>query len=435
MIPWLIRSTLLLTAFYAFFMLFMRRTTLFRLNRIILLAGTAVCMLLPLLRFNAEGAAAMLGLPSPAEVLPLPRIVIPEALAAGSPEEGGTAVSGGFDWRTLLLWVYAAGCAAALTFTGLSLLRILRVIRENPGFRYKGRKVHTPGTALPSFSFLNHIVISRSDYERHPEILLHEYMHTRLRHSADILLMSLVCALYWFNPLVWIMLSELRMLHEYETDEAVLKHGIDATQYQLLLVRKAVGDRRFLIANSFNHCKLKNRITMMQKLKTSKWAALAWLACLPLLTLILSSSSAVDTQNTSSDSAVPAMTEPAALPAVQQDVIGYADADVKPKFNGGDINEFVKWAFGNIVYPQEAKDAKITGRVTVKFTINTDGTLSDINVLAGPHESLNNEVVRVVSQSPANWTPGYVDGKPVRVSYAMPALFLLRNDSGSEVDK
>ena len=167
MIPWLIRSTLLLTAFYAFFMLFMRRTTLFRLNRTVLLAGTAVCMLLPLLRFNAEGAAAMLGLPSPAEVLPLPRIVIPETLAAGSPEEGGTAVSGGFDWRTLLLWVYAAGCAAALTFTGLSLLRILRVIRDNPGFRYKGRKVHTPGTALPSFSFLNHIVISRSDYERH----------------------------------------------------------------------------------------------------------------------------------------------------------------------------------------------------------------------------------------------------------------------------
>ena len=246
MIPWLIRSTLLLTAFYAFFMLFMRRTTLFRLNRIILLTGTALCMLLPLLRFNAEGAAAMLGLPSPAEVLPLPRIVIPEALAAGSPEEGGTAVSGGFDWRTLLLWVYAAGCAAALTFTGLSLLRILRVIRDNPGFRYKGRKVHTPGTALPSFSFLNHIVISRSDYERHPEILLHEYMHTRLLHSADILFMSLVCALYWFNPLVWIMLSELRMLHEYETDEAVLKHGISTPACQKSCGRPTFPDREQL---------------------------------------------------------------------------------------------------------------------------------------------------------------------------------------------
>ena len=428
MIPWLIRSTLLLTAFYAFFMLFMRRTTLFRLNRTVLLAGTAVCMLLPLLRFNAEGAAAILGLPSPAEVLPLPRIVIPEALAAGSPEEGGTAVSGGFDWRTLLLWVYAAGCAAALTFTGLSLLRILRVIRDNPGFRYKGRKVHTPGTALPSFSFLNHIVISRSDYEQHPEILLHEYMHTRLLHSADILFMSLVCALYWFNPLVWIMLSELRMLHEYETDEAVLKHGIDATQYQLLLVRKAVGDRRFLIANSFNHCKLKNRITMMQKLKTSKWARLAYIACLPLFALILSSSSAEDLQSTPSDTGVPAANELITTPADQQEVIRYADVEVKPKFNGGDVNDFTKWVFSHLEYPQEARKAKITGRVTVQFTINTDGSLSDITVLAGPHETLNNAAVSAISQAPSSWTPGYEDGKPVAVSYVMPILFQLRNE-------
>ena len=423
MIPWLIRSTLLLTAFYAFFMLFMRRTTLFRLNRTVLLAGTAVCMLLPLLRFNAEGAAAMLGLPSPAEVLPLPRIVIPETLAAGSPEEGGTAVSGGIDWRTLLLWVYAAGCAAALTFTGLSLLRILRVIRDNPGFRYKGRKVHTPGTALPSFSFLNHIVISRSDYERHPEILLHEYMHTRLRHSADILLMSLVCALYWFNPLVWIMLSELRMLHEYETDEAVLKHGIDATKYQLLLVRKAVGDRRFLIANSFNHCKLKNRITMMQKLKTSKWARLAYIACLPLFALILSSSSAVDLQSTPSDTGVPAANELITTPADQQEVIRYVDVDIKPKFNGGNLKDFTEWCLGQLKYPEEAKKAEISGRVTVQFTVEPDGSLSDIHVLRGIDE-LNDEALRVISLSPA-WTPGYKNGKSVPVTINLPIYFQL----------
>lgn len=434
MTVWILKSTLLLTAFYAFFMLFMRKTTFFRFNRIVLLAGTAVCMLLPLIKFNIGSVAAMLGLHAPDVVLQLPQIVLPEVPAAGNPSVE-VETGGSFNWGLLLTAIYVTGCAAALTFPASSLLRILRLIRKIPGTAYRECKVHTPASATHSFSFMNHIVMSRSDYGNHPEILLHEYMHTRLRHSVDVLFMSLVCALYWFNPLVWIMLSELRMLHEYETDEAVLKHGIDATQYQLLLVRKAVGDRRFLIANSFNHCKLKNRITMMHKLKTSKWAALAWLACLPLFTLILSSSSAVDTQNTPSDSDVLAMTEPAALPAVQQEVIGYADADVKPKFNGGDIGEFVKWVFGNIVYPQEAKDAKITGRVTVKFTINTDGTLSDITVLAGPHESLNNEVVRIVSQSPANWTPGYVNGKPVRVSYAMPVLFQLRNDSGSEGDK
>ena len=73
--------------------------------------------------------------------------------------------------------------------------------------------------------------------------------------------------------------------------------------------------------------------------------------------------------------------------------------------------------------------------VTVKFIINTDGTISDISVIRGAHELLNNEVVRIISKSPANWTPGYVDGKPVRITYNMPILFQLRHDSGSEGDK
>ena len=135
---------------------------------------------------------------------------------------------------------------------------------------------------------MNHVVISRSDNDGHPEILTHECAHAGHHHSADMLLMSLVCALQWFNPFVWMMLSELRMMHEYEADEAVLKQGIDATQYQLLLVRKAVGDSRFLIANSFGHSKLKNRIAMIGKVKTTKWAALAYVACLPLLLAAMS---------------------------------------------------------------------------------------------------------------------------------------------------
>lgn len=424
MTVWILKSTLLLTAFYAFFMLFMRKTTFFRFNRIVLLAGTVACMLLPLIKFNTGSMAEMLGLSATDAVLQLPRIVIPEVLVTGSPEAEGTAVSKGFfDWGTLLLWVYAAGSTAALTFSALSLFRIIRIVRNNPGFRYKGRTVHTPEAPLPSFSFLNHIVISRSDYERHPEILLHEYMHTRLRHSVDVLFMSLVCALYWFNPLVWIMLSELRMLHEYETDEAVLKHGIDATQYQLLLVRKAVGDRRFLIANSFNHCKLKNRITMMQKLKTSKWARLAYIACLPLFALILSSSSAVDLQSTPSDTGVPAANELITTPADQQEVIRYADVDIKPKFNGGNLKDFTEWCLGQLKYPEEAKKAEISGRVTVQFTVEPDGSLSDIHVLRGIDE-LNDEALRVISLSPA-WTPGYKNGKSVPVTINLPIYFQL----------
>lgn len=417
----------LLTAFYAFFMLFMRKTTFFRFNRIVLLAGTAVCMLLPLIKLNIGSVAAMLGLHAPDGVLQLPRIFLPEVLVTGNPS-GEMETGGSLNWSLLLTAIYVTGCTAALTFPASSLLRILRIIMKNPGTSYRECKVHTTASATHSFSFMNHIVMSRSDYGNHPEILLHEYMHTRLRHSVDVLFMSLVCALYWFNPLVWIMLSELRMLHEYETDEAVLKHGIDATQYQLLLVRKAVGDRRFLIANSFNHCKLKNRITMMQKLKTSKWARLAYIACLPLFVLILSSSSAVESHNPIPEMNAATAAEPTmSTPDSQQKTIDYADVPVKPKFNDGNINDFTTWVCSHLEYPQEARKAKISGRVTVQFTINTDGSLSDIHILRGVNELLDNEVLRVISQSPA-WTPGYVDGKPVAVCYAMPVIFQLPNE-------
>ena len=284
MIHWILKTALLLAGFYAFFMLFMRKTTLFRLNRAVLLAGTVACLLLPLVRINVSPSAPV------ADYLPL-RIVLPETVVGGG--NVSESATGGWDWKALLYGVYAVGFTVVLISAAVSLGRIRKIIRQYKGVRYcyDGKRyvmLHIVEHDLPSFSFMNHVVISRSDYDGHPEILTHECAHTGHHHSADMLFMSLVCALQWFNPLVWMMRSELRMMHEYEADEAVLKQGVDATQYQLLLVRKAVGDSRFLIANSFGHSKLKNRIAMIRKVKTTKWAALAYIACLPLLLAAMS---------------------------------------------------------------------------------------------------------------------------------------------------
>ena len=72
----------------------------------------------------------------------------------------------------------------------------------------------------------------------------------------------------WMNPLVWLMESSFRDVHEYEADDAVLRSGVNASQYLLLLVKKAVGSSSYALANSFNHSLLKNRITMMLKKKS-----------------------------------------------------------------------------------------------------------------------------------------------------------------------
>ena len=435
MIAWILKTALLLAGFYSFFMLFMRKTTLFRLNRVILLTGTVLCLLLPLVRINVELSGQL------TDYL-LVRMVLPETVVGG--EGVAEAVVDGWNWKALLYGVYTAGFTAVLISAAVSLGRIRKVIRKYKGVRYcyDGKRcavLHVVENDMPSFSFMSHVVISRSDFGSHSEILIHECMHVRARHSVDMVFMSMVCALQWFNPLVWIMRSEIRIMHEYEADEAVLKQGIDAVQYQLLLVRKAVGDSCFLLASSFSHSKLKNRIAMMKKIKTTKWAALAYIACIPML-LSAMSFNATDSGNdvmsgTDTLTALAGSVELVAAGPESADtakVYEYFALDVPPKFNGGDARqEFPKWFYAQLTYPDDARNAGMQGRVIVQFQINKDGSVSDINLLEGVCESIDNEVIRVVSESP-DWTPGYIDGKPVKVTYAFPVLFQLR---GGDSDK
>lgn len=430
---WILKTALLLAGFYSFFLLFMRKTTFFRFNRVILLTGTVLCLLLPLVRINVELSGPL------TEYLPV-RIVLPVMVVS----EGVGAEEAGFDWMRLLYCVYAAGCAAALAVFAVSLGRVRGLIRRYKGVRYcydgdRCAVLHVMESDTSSFSFMNHVFIGSNDYGKHPEVLLHECMHVRACHSADMVVMSLVCALQWFNPIVWVMRSEIRMMHEYEADEAVLKQGVDATQYQLLLVRKAVGDSRFLIANSFGHSKLKNRIAMIRKVKTTKWAALAYIACLPLLLAAMSFNttdggndvmSGTDTLTALAGSVELVAAGPESADTAK--VYEYFALDVQPEFNGGKaMEEFPKWVYSRLSYPDEARKAGIAGRVYVQFKINGDGSVSDVSVLKGAHELLDNEVVRVVSQSP-DWTPGYIKGEPVTVVYSMPVVFQLRHGESDD---
>jgi TonB family protein len=99
--------------------------------------------------------------------------------------------------------------------------------------------------------------------------------------------------------------------------------------------------------------------------------------------------------------------------------------EVKPTFNGGDAGEFSRWVNGNLTYPKAAYEAGIQGRVVLQFTIGKDGKLSDVKVLRSANPDLDAEAVRVISSSP-DWTPGYVKGEPVKVTYTFPVVFQLR---------
>ena len=420
------RAGLYLGLFYAFYLLVMRRTTFFRFNRVLLLVGSYLCLLLPFIPLRTVSASALSS-----------ELTMTGVGAADISRE----LSASFPWKEALLALYLAGALVTLALCLLSAWKMGRLIRRGESTPMEGCTLVLLEGEISSFSWGRKVVMSRKDLRENPAIFTHEKMHVRHRHSLDLLLFLPLQILFWWNPLVWITREELRLLHEYEADEGVIQNGIDATQYQLLLVRKAVGEQRFTLASGFQHAKLKNRITMMLKPTSSGWMRYAYLAMIPTLAALMYACN--PSKNTAEPTSVPAETQVQAEQVVQAAVQNVAPAvsaaemnkdaesvrfslvDKKPRFNGGDANEFSKWVNSQLTYPAQAKADGVQGRVTLQFTVGADGVLRDVRVLRGVREDLDSEAVRVISASP-KWTPGEQDGKPVAVTYAYPVIYQLR---------
>ena len=264
-----------LAVFYLFFKLLLSRETFHRLNRIVVLAAMVLSFVLPLCVITVyRELPAMPELP-----------VTEEAGYAPSAEPESQP----FPWDKAATAAFLAGAAAALLWTLGSVCGVLHMIRRGHRERLGDGSVlvRTDQPVVP-FSWYRYIVMSEKDLAENGEaIVLHEKAHLRLRHSFDLLVTDLAGCLQWFNPAMWLLRRELRAIHEYEADEAVLDSGVDARQYQLLLIRKAAGGRWYSVANSFNHSKLKNRITMMLRKRSSRWAGAKVLFLLPLTGLAL----------------------------------------------------------------------------------------------------------------------------------------------------
>ena len=413
------RCGLYLGLFYAFFLLVMRHTTLFRFNRIALLAGSALCLALPLIKLRTvEAVLAQAG-----------ELTMVSASEAALQEP----VASAFPWTNVLAALYFLGMAAVLVAILVSSGKMVRLMKGGTAQKLEDCTLVVSGEDIPSFSWGRKVVMSQKDLERNPAILTHERMHVKCRHSLDLLLFSVFQLLFWWNPLVWIVRTELKLLHEYEADEGVLKEGIDATQYQLLLVRKSVGEERFSLASGFQHAKLKNRITMMLKNPTSGGMRWAYLALLPILSLAMYACNSPKSQEKEAEMAVQEGPAPSTYqvtvtdePVPDEDAVPFQLIEVKPTFGNGDANEFAKWVNNNLKYPEAAKAAGKQGRITLSFVVDTDGSVVDVKVVKGVDPDLDAEALRVISSCKEKWTPGMQGGKPVRVHYVFPVVFQLK---------
>lgn len=298
---YIFESTLCLTILYFLFRLFFRKDTLFRTNRFLLLAETMACTLLPLLQIDVpQYTTLQLPITTVRHLLTEKEIDVQREGGTGEKHlseearllmaEKGEGIEG--DRTNVIhtisvIWLlggcYFIGALIVLAFLLLSTIRMRRLIRSYPACNYGKYKLVICPEKIVSFSWGHTIVLSQEDYERNPgEILLHEQMHLQHRHTLDLLWMECIVIFHWFNPAAWLLMRELREVHEYEADNGVINNGIDATEYQLLLVKKSVGARLYSMACGFNHSKLKNRITMMLKRRTNNWARLKLLLFVPV---------------------------------------------------------------------------------------------------------------------------------------------------------
>ena len=263
-----------LAVFYLFFKLLLSRETFHRLNRIVVLAAMVLSFILPFCVITIYRE-----LPAAPEMPAAEQLF--EAPAEPQPEP--------FPWDKAAALVFLTGAGATLLWTFGSVFGVIRMICRGRRERLvDGTVLVRIGRSVTPFSWYRYIVLSEKDLaENGDAIVLHEKAHLRLRHSVDLLLTDLAGCLQRFNPAMWLLRRELRAIHEYEADEAVLDSGVDAKHYQLLLIRKAAGGRWYSVANSFNHSKLKNRITMMLRKRSSRWAVARVLFVLPLAGLAL----------------------------------------------------------------------------------------------------------------------------------------------------
>ena len=192
-------------------------------------------------------------------------------------------------WGTVLIWLFLAGMAAVTIKTIITWIRLTNVIRKGKKIRHAGYTlVVTDDERFAPFSWMRYVVISRSDYDNNSSaIATHELKHVACRHCIDLLIAQIICIINWFNPVAWLMRDELMLVHEYQADMAVIDSGHDTQEYQMLLIKKAVGARFPSLANSLNHSKLKKRITMMYKEKSGAGRKLKALALVPMLSLAL----------------------------------------------------------------------------------------------------------------------------------------------------
>lgn len=412
-------STLAAGLLYGLYCLTLRRDRWLQLNLWYLLVAIGFSMVFPSLKLPDGLGQASQSVASVEEYLVTMNEV--EISAITAPRTLGVMVD--------LYLVGVALCAVYLLFQlAAQVVIVIRLRRRHKVYRASDGFDIPRGAALmlldddtATYSFFNHIVVGTRGLNDDEVrcILAHESLHVRQGHSVDLLFARLLCCLMWFNPFAWLIMREIRAVHEFLADAASIG-ACGREGYLHLLYSQTTSTGYGHITNNFKSINLKKRIVMMNKSKTryGAWKALTALPVAAVL-MVVGCKPAV-TENP--DTSVEAYASIHDMPADTTDT--YLMVEAEPEFPGG-MEALMKYLSENIKYPEQAKKENIQGKVYMRFVVERDGSIVDAEILRGIGGGCDEEALRVVNAMP-KWEPGKQKGTPVRVQYNLPIVFKLQ---------
>lgn len=402
---YLLIANLSLCLMIGVYVLFLKNLTFFQWNRIYLLSALGLSYLLPLLHFidlnrfkQISNSLITVSLPAN-DVIYLEEVVI-----------GGPSASSGIDILTV---IYFAGCAVVFTLWMFRVLRIRRLYKNG-------------STGTGSFSFFNYVYVDPG-LDHHDEVLAHEHVHVRQKHSYDIFFVEWLRIFSWFNPVFIYLRRELKFQHECIVDQICGEEN--KSVYAELLLAHAMDVPVSVLTHEFaNASVLKKRITMLFKNRSKKRSKLLYSAIVPCLVLVLSmiliihpsiskqleEEDLVDMMFRADQSGAEAIVQ---TQDTTEDFVFY-ETDVLAEPERG-IDAFRKWLGNNYAYPAEAIENHVYGRVEVSFIVEKDGSLSSFKINRDLGYGTGDALVRVLKKS-AKWKPAIQNGKAVRLAYTLP---------------
>ncbi len=432
---YLVELNISLMILYVAYKLFFEKDKNFVVRRIYLLGVVILPLLLPLLPSTIRMPVGQLAPIS----INLEEVTI---FGAGTAAE----TTGSMSFTSVLLLLYLIILALGIVKVILQLARIIHAVVHSKRFEADGITLlanpSLHASSFFSFIFIDPAVVKENSF---PHILEHENIHKREWHSVDRILVEIFVIVNWFNPVAWMFRRSVIENLEYLADSAVLRKGTDPNKYQLSILNQYIGSAS--LSNQFSS-QIKNRINMLNKNYKlgSRWK-LALLLPITVLALFIVSC-------TDKDAPIEQIEPAEEIAAQAPEMEVFTVVEEMPTFNGGEPVEFRRYIAQNLKYPVEASAQGVTGKIIIKFIVDTEGKvvipdqetmakiegkpLDEVVVAAyrkiaedaeDPDEKyiqmLKDEVKRVVPTSP-DWAPGKQRGQAVNVMFTFPVSFALQ---------